>query len=47
MTNILYTVFVGVLISVAYDLIMKATYYIITKIKDRKKNDDTTNDHRS
>ena len=47
MANLLYTVLVGVLISIIYELIMKATYHIIAKIKAKKKNDEPTKTHRS
>ena len=47
MTSVFYGVLVGVIIWVVCNLIEKATYYIITMIKNKKKNDDPSNDHRS
>ena len=47
MDNILYGVLVGVIIWVICNLIEKATYYIITKIKAKKENDAPPKDHRS
>ena len=46
MANVLYNVFIGVVVWTVCGLIKKATYRIITKIRN-KKNDDPTKNHRS
>ena len=46
MANLFYGVLIGVVINVVCGFIEKATYYITTKIRN-KKNDDPTKEHRS
>jgi len=47
MENVPLTVVVGVVIRLICELILKVTYCIVAKIKNRKKNDDRSKDHRS
>ena len=48
MAEILSKIFIGVAVKIVSDLIGKATYWIKTKIKNRKKkNDAPSKDHRS
>jgi len=45
--NVLLNFFVGVAIRLVCELILKVTYYIAAKIKNKKKNDVPPKDHRS
>ena len=47
MVNILFNVFIGIMVWIVCGLIQKATYSIIRLIKNKKKNDDRSKNHRS
>ena len=47
MANVLYSVFIGVIVWLVCGLIKKVTYRIIARIKSKKKNDVPPKDHRS
>ncbi|MCL2096713.1 MAG: hypothetical protein FWH10_07405 [Oscillospiraceae bacterium] len=47
MANILFNVFIGVVVWIVCGFIKEATYRVISRIKNKRKNDEPPKDHRS